>query len=229
MNGRIRGVIFDWGGVLTSPINQTIQDWLSRERIDQARYLEVMLPWIGHAYGPGGSESPIHALERGEVGEKEFERTLAGLLVDVDGGPVPADGLLRRMFAASEPDQRMLELVRSLRGSGLRTGMLSNSWGVGDFYRAEAVEGLFDDRVISAEVGMRKPEERIFRLAARRLGLAPAECVFVDDVEANVAAARELGFIAIVHTQAAATRAELAQVLPGWERGGQGAPSGMRA
>lgn len=209
----IRGVIFDWGGVLTSPINEIVQAWLVKERIDQERYLEVMLGWIHHAYGPGQEHSPIHALERGEVPEAEFEHTLARLLVDVDGGPVPADGLLRRMFAASEPDSAMLDMVRRLRAAGLRTGMLSNSWGVGDFYHLPTLEGLFDDQVISAIVGMRKPEERIFRLAADRLNLTPSECLFVDDVEANVAVARDLGFTALHHTDRAMTLGELSRLL----------------
>jgi putative hydrolase of the HAD superfamily len=55
------------------------------------------------------------------------------------------------------------------------------------------IEHLFDDIVCSAEVGMAKPEPGVFDLACRRLGLAPGECVFVDDYEVNVKAAQDLG------------------------------------
>ncbi|MHB1593757.1 MAG: HAD family hydrolase [Streptosporangiaceae bacterium] len=219
--GPVRAVIFDWGGVLTTPINQTVRSWLDRERIDPDRYLEVMLPWIANAYGPGQDSSPIHALERGEIAEQEFERTLAGLLVGRDGGPVPADGLLSRMFAASRPDTAMLDMVRQLRSVGLRTAMLSNSWGLGDFYQLPVLQGLFDDMVISGQVGMRKPEERIFRLAADRLGLRPIDCVFVDDVEMNVEAAMALGFVGVHHAEREQTLARLARLLDT----GAGAPA----
>jgi epoxide hydrolase-like predicted phosphatase len=211
----LRGVIVDWGGVLTSPIIDTVYAWLENEQIDRDSYQAAMSPWIRQAYGPGhtGDESPVHAFERGEVPDSEFEEVLAALLVTVDGGQVIAAGLLRRMFAASVLETEMLDLVRELRRSGLRTGLLSNSWGVSDSYPRHLFGELFDDVVISGEVGMRKPEERIFSLAASRLGLPPAACVFIDDVEGNIVAARALGFVAVHHREPALTRQELAQLL----------------
>ena len=84
-----------------------------------------------------------------------------------------AAGLLDRMFAATVLSEPMLDLLRRVRAAGLKTAMLSNSWGVG-IYPADVLAELFDAVVISAEVGMRKPEERIFRHAAGLLGLDPA-------------------------------------------------------
>jgi putative hydrolase of the HAD superfamily len=216
----LRGVICDWGGVLTGPLADTVRAWLRSERIDQDRYADAMRPWVLQAYGAGGGESPIHALERGELPEAEFERQLAALLATVEGGPVEAAGLLRRMFGASVLAQDMLDLVRELRGAGIRTGLLSNSWGLQDAYPRHLFAELFDDVVISAEVGMRKPEERIFLLATGRLGLHPAECVFIDDIEGNITAARDLGFTAVHHTEPAVTRAELARLLGSAHNGG---------
>jgi len=211
----LRGVILDWGGVLTSPIADTVNAWLESDRIDRESYAAVMRPWVRQAYGAVDEESPVHALERGEVTDAEFEQILAALLVSVGGGPVQADGLLRRMFAASALEYDMLDLVRELRRSGLRTGLLSNSWGARDGYPRHLFGELFDDVVISAEVGMRKPEERIFALATDRIGLAPQECVFVDDIERNVVAARELGFVTVHHREPALTRAEISRLLAG--------------
>ena len=209
----VRAVIFDWGGVITTPILDTVTAWLETDRIDRDSYTAAMRPWVRAAYGPEAAESPIHALERGEVSDEEFEVTLASLLVGLDGQPVVADGLLKRMFAASLLQDDMLDLIRDLRRDGILTGLLSNSWGASDSYPRDMFADLFDDVVISAEVGMRKPEERIFMLAASRLGVTPAETVFVDDVEGNIAAARELGFATVHHTDPAQTKQALAQLL----------------
>lgn len=225
----VRAVIFDWGGVVTSPIIDTVSAWLEADRIDRESYAAAMRPWIQRAYGAQAAESPIHGLERGEVPDAEFESILAALLVDVDGGPVAAEGLLRRMFAASALQAEMLDLIRDLRSSGMRTGLLSNSWGVGDYPRHLFSE-LFDEVVISAEVGMRKPEERIFQLTIGRLGLTPAECVFVDDVEGNIVAAQALGFGTVHHQEPASTRSELSGLLVGTAGSGQhSAGSGQRS
>jgi putative hydrolase of the HAD superfamily len=209
---RLRGVITDWGGVMTSPILHTVNAWLEAEQIDRASYAAVMRPWVSLAYAGGGGQSPIHALERGECTDEHFEQLLAGQLVRLDGEPVPAAGLLGRMFAASALDQCMHDLIIAVRRAGLRTGLLSNSWGR-DSYPRELFAGLFDAVVISCEVGMRKPEPGIFELAARLLELSPDECVFIDDVEANVVAARAAGLVGVRHHDAAQTVSELSELL----------------
>jgi putative hydrolase of the HAD superfamily len=107
----------------------------------------------------------------------------------------------------------MIELIKDLRDAGILTSLLSNSWGARDGYPRHLFGELFDDVVISAEVGMRKPEERIFALAAQRLGVTPAEAVFVDDVEGNIRAARDLGFATVHHTDPAVTRSALRLLL----------------
>jgi putative hydrolase of the HAD superfamily len=208
----LRGVITDWGGVMTGPVLHTVDAWLEAERIDRGSYLGVMGPWVARAYGADSDDSPIHALERGEISNEEFERLLAEHLVGADGLPVPADGLLTRMFAASVADSAMHDLMRSLRRAGLRTALLSNSWGSDDYPRQLFPE-LFDAVVISAEVGMRKPEERIFRLAADLLGLEPRECVFIDDIEANVLAAEAIGLIGVHHRESGQTVERLCELL----------------
>jgi putative hydrolase of the HAD superfamily len=208
---QIRGVIIDWGGVMTNPILDTVDAWIRAEQIDRDTYTTVMRAWVTQAYGDG-ADNPIHALERGECTNEEFERQLAAELTHLDGRPVSADGLLARMFAASALQTAMLELVRSLRRAGLRTALLSNSWGNDDYPRHLFPE-LFDVVVISSEVGMRKPEERIFRHAASLLGLEPRECVFIDDVQANVIAAEAIGLVGLHHQEPEPTIARLAELL----------------
>lgn len=210
--GAFRAVITDWGGVMTNPIPDTVRAWLAAENIDAEHYAAVMRPWVAAAYDPAGDGNPIHALERGECTVEEFERMLAARIVRRDGRRVVAEGLLGRMFAATTPCDPMYEAVYAVRKAGLRTGLLSNSWGVGDYPR-HLFPGMFDAVVISAEVGMRKPEERIFRHAIGMLGLTPRECVFIDDIEANVAAAEAVGMTGVLHSDPVATVARLSEIL----------------
>jgi putative hydrolase of the HAD superfamily len=125
---------------------------------------------------------------------------------------VVAEGLLTRMFAGSTLAAPMQEAVLAIRAAGLRTGLLSNSWGMADYPR-HLFPGMFDVVVISGEVGMRKPEERIFRHAAGLLGLDPATCVFIDDIEVNVTAAEAIGMTAILHRDPPETLARLGELL----------------
>lgn len=206
----LRGVITDWGGVMTSPILESVNAWLEADGIDRTSYVTVMRQWVKQAYG-GDDTNPIHALERGEWSNDEFETALAAELLLLDGGPVTSGGLLTRMFAASRLDEAMVTLLRRLRAGGVPTGLLSNSWGGG--YPAELLSELFDAVVISSEVGMRKPEPRIFLHAAGLLGLRPDQCVFIDDIQANIDAAQELGFTGVLHAEADDTAARVAGLL----------------
>lgn len=196
---------------MTNPIAETVNAWLAADRIDRASYVTVMREWVKQAYADGQDRNPIHALERGECSNAEFELALASRLLLADGGPVAGPGLLARMFAGSALDEVMLDLFRKLHASGVPTGLLSNSWG-GDYPR-HMFPGMFDAVVISSEVGMRKPEPQIFLHAAELLGLPPQECVFIDDIEANITAAEQVGFTGVLHVQADATCGLLADLL----------------
>ncbi len=196
---------------MTNPIAHSVQAWLAAEGISRASYVTVMRRWVKEAYADGPEVNPIHALERGECTNEEFERALASELVLETGGPVPSLGLLQRMFAGSTLDDAMVGLFRRLRAAGVPTGLLSNSWG-GEYPR-DLCSDLFDATVISSEVGMRKPEPRIFRHVAELLGLQPSECIFIDDIEANVAAAAQMGFTGVLHSTAESTSERVAELL----------------
>jgi putative hydrolase of the HAD superfamily len=198
--------------VLTTPILTTVQAWIQADGIDWNTYRTVMRAWVSEAYDPNGSQNPVHALERGECSGAEFEQTLAARLLRLDGAAVAAEGLLQRMFAASVHVPAMYDMIRALRGAGFRTALLSNSWGCEEYPRAD-FPGLFDTVVISGECGMRKPEQGIFVHTAKSLGLAPEQCVFIDDIEANVAAAAACGMAGVHHTETAQTIAALQDLL----------------
>ncbi|GAB3703971.1 HAD family hydrolase [Nocardiopsis oceani] len=202
-----RGVISDWGGVLTPPLTDGIRAWLHADRIDADHYYEVMRPYFDGSL----SDNPVHALERGEIDTDEFERDLASLLRSTHGAPVVADGLVRRMFSRFDPVHAMYDTLRSAREDGASTALLSNSWGNG--YPREHFASTFDTVVISGEVGMRKPEERIYLHTCERMGLEPEDCVFIDDLEHNVRTAEALGMTGILHSDVTDTRRELSRFL----------------
>jgi epoxide hydrolase-like predicted phosphatase len=199
----LQALIVDWGGVLTSGLDDSMRAWCELDGIEYGAFREVMRTWLG----ADAVANPIHALERGEVEVPHFEEQLAAHLVTVDGQPVQAAGLLARMVAgfAHAPDRH--DVVRRARASGLKTGLLSNSWG--NDYPREEWDALFDDVVISGEVGLRKPESEIFELAASRLGVAPQACVFVDDLSPNVRGAVAAGMVGVLHVTVEQTRDEL--------------------
>ncbi|GII82781.1 hypothetical protein Ssi03_07710 [Sphaerisporangium siamense] len=199
----VKGVLIDWGGVLTTGLHEAIAEWLSADGIDAAHYRELMSRLISHAYDGGDGENPIHALERGEIDAAEFERDLAARLLTLDGAPAVAEGLLARMFAGFRPVEPMYAMLRAARAAGLATCLVSNSWG--DHYLRDGWDSCFDAIVISGEVGMRKPEPRIFHHALGLVDLTAEECVFIDDIEANIVAAQAIGMVGLHHREADAT------------------------
>ncbi|WP_328996475.1 HAD family phosphatase [Kribbella sp. NBC_01245] len=206
----LRGLLVDWGGVLTSGLTDALRLWADKDDLDYDAYYTAITDWI--AATPVEAElNPIHALERGLIAVPDFERKLAAVLLRRDGRPVEAEGLIERMFAHFEHAPQMSALVRRARAKGLRTALLSNSWG--NTYPRDSWDGMFDTIVISGEVGLRKPEPEIYQLTAERLGLELAECVFVDDMQPNVDGARKLGMTAILHTSYDETRRELEALL----------------
>ncbi|MDP9862724.1 MULTISPECIES: HAD family hydrolase [Streptosporangium] len=208
----LKGVLIDWGGVLTVGMSEAIAHWIAADRIDAAHYREVMRELILHAYeGSESGENTIHALERGEISGLDFERDLAARLMTTDGVPPVAEGLLARMFAGFQRVEAMYVMLREARAAGLRTCLLSNSWA--NEYPRDGWDEVFDAVVISGEIGMRKPEPRIFEHALGRVGLAGHECVFVDDIEANITAARALGIVGVHHRDPELTIAELERLF----------------
>lgn len=202
----LRGLLVDWGGVLTSGLSDALRLWADKDDLDYDTYFTAITDWI--AATPVEAElNPIHALERGLIAVPDFEQKLAAVLLRRDGRPVEAEGLIERMFAHFEHAPQMSALVRRARAKGFRTALVSNSWG--NTYPRDTWDGMFDTIVISGEVGLRKPEPEIYQLTCERLGLEPAECVFVDDMQPNVLGARKVGMTAILHTSYDETRREL--------------------
>ena len=201
------GLVVDWGGVLTGDMRVAVQAWAQADGVDLEAYVSIMRDWFGEPVGVEARLNPIHALERGEMTVPDFESRLAVALTERTGNAYEPQGLLTRMFERFEHAHDMSGLVRRARSAGLRTALLSNSWG--NDYPRDGWDEMFDAVVISGEVGMRKPERRIYEHTLDLLGLPAGACVFVDDMPHNVAAAVELGMVGVVHSSYDQTRSEL--------------------
>jgi putative hydrolase of the HAD superfamily len=197
-NGR-KGLLIDWGGVLTTNLFTSFHEYCVRMDIDPAE--------LGKRFSadPEFRELLI-ALEKGALEELHFEQRFAGLL-----GVAP-DGLIDGLFAGVEPDVAMVEAVRAAHRAGIRTALVSNSWGV-HRYPHDVLAEIFDGVVISGEEGTRKPARRMYELGAERAGVAAELCVFVDDLPFNLTPAEELGMATVHHTSADTTIPELEELL----------------
>ncbi len=203
----LRGLIVDFYGVLTDGIDSAMRAWSDLDDIDYLHFQDAMADWFGDFGGFEARFNPVHALERGEMEVPDFEAELARRLRRRGGDPVRAEGLVERMFSRFGHAPDMAGLVRRAKTSGLRTALLSNSWG--DQYLRDGWHDMFDAVVISGEVGMRKPERQIFEHTVKQLGLPPRTCVFVDDHRANIEAAASLGLVGVWHQSYEQTAAEL--------------------
>jgi len=194
------GLLIDFGGVLTSNVFESFAAFCRDEGLPPDTVRDLFMQ-------DRAAREALGDLETGRASEAEFEARFAPLL-----GVEPAEGLITRLFARMTPDERMIGGVAAARRAGIRTGLVSNSWGEEGYDRTRFTE-LFDTVVISGEIGIRKPAPEIYALAAERLGRAPERCVFVDDLAGNLKPARAIGMATVLHRDAATTLAELEQHL----------------
>jgi epoxide hydrolase-like predicted phosphatase len=193
-----KALLVDFGGVLTTDI------WSSFAAFCEQRSLDADAAKQLFRDNPDALAT-LRGLETGEIEAADFEHRFAALL-----GTEP-EGLVEGLFAGLQPDQTMLDAVGRAREAGVPTGLISNSW-VMDHYTDE-IRGLFDAVVISAEVGLHKPQPEIYLLAAERLGVAPDDCVFVDDLRENCAGAEAVGMTTVLHREAEQTIALVEELL----------------
>jgi epoxide hydrolase-like predicted phosphatase len=197
--GRYRGLLVDWGGVMTTDLFASFRAFCEQAGLEpdtiRRRFREDR-----------ESRDLLIALETGKLPEEEFEPRFAAKL------GIDSVGLIDRLFAGSGIDDRMVDAVTAVRGAGIRTGLISNSWGTRRYDRA-LLSKLFDGIVISGEVGIRKPAPEIYKMGADSIGLAPSDCVFVDDLPFNLEPAADLGMATVHHLSAEQTIPQLEALL----------------
>ena len=202
-------LIVDYAGVMTTPYRDSLHAWMLADGLDPARCSVFMRDLAKRSVDE--VEGPMHGLEIGTWSAADFEVAIAGEMAEAGLGTIAAEGLLARMFAGLSPDHGMADLVGKARAAGVRTALLSNSFGLE--YPREDWDRLFDITVISGEVGLRKPDAAIYRLTCARLGVDPTDAVFVDDMSPNVDAADALGMAGVLHTDTPSTLPALEGLL----------------
>ena len=208
----VTAAIFDFGGVMTEPV-------FRRPRDVDARLVELaafFLQEVVSVYPSTAATHDIHLLETGRLSEEAFFTGMCERFAADGHEPVPwreaRDAVFGRGIVACGA---MVDAVREVRAAGYRTALLTNNareWE--DQWRASIpVDELFDVVVDSSRVGLRKPDPAIYRLTCDRLGVQPEECLFVDDLDCNVEAARALGMATILCADPVEAAGEILDLL----------------
>jgi putative hydrolase of the HAD superfamily len=207
-----RAVVCDFGGVLTTPL---IESFLHYQEQSGIPFQDVVAA-MGRLTERTG-RNPLHELEKGAITEDEF----LGSIEQEMGGGVSLRELHQVYFDHLQPNDAMIDFVRSLRVErGMRSALLTNNvreWEARWRSMLPEIDEIFEVVVDSAFVGMRKPDPRIYSLTVERLGggVAASDCVFIDDIEVNCQAARELGMAAVQFHSTEQAIAEVEALLDG--------------
>jgi putative hydrolase of the HAD superfamily len=205
----IEAVISDFGGVVTLPLDEAF----ARAHAARGLPLDVLRDAMRLLASRDG-EPPLFRLERGQLTEPQFIAALEGAMSEVTGRPVSLDRYGDALMASLEPNAPLLDYYARLRARGIRLAICTNN--VREWqprWLPLLPEGLFELVVDSGFEGTRKPEREIYEIVLSRLGLPAAACAFVDDVEVNVLAARELGLHGIHFRETGQVIAELDALL----------------
>jgi epoxide hydrolase-like predicted phosphatase len=207
-----RAVVCDFGGVLTTPL---IESFLHYQEQSGIPFQDVVAA-MGRITERTG-KNPLHELEKGAITEDEF---LSSIEEEMGGG-VSLRELHLVYFDHLQPNDRMIEFVRSLRVQrGLRSALLTNNvreWEPKWRSMLPEIDEIFEVIVDSAFVGLRKPDPAIYHLTVERLGdgVTASDCVFIDDIDVNCEAARSLGMAAVQFHSTDQAIAEVEALLDG--------------
>jgi len=208
----IRTIVSDFGGVLTTPLAGSFQGFADRSGVE----LETMGQALAALHERDGAH-PLHELECGRMTETVFVESLRTSLCELLGRDVELAAMAETLWDGLFPNETMIAFMASLRDEGYRMALLTNNvreWELR--WRALApVDEIFELVIDSAFVGVRKPEPEIYELTLTALGVPAGECLFIDDIEVNCAAAREVGMSAVVFRETEQAIAEVRALLDG--------------
>lgn len=198
----LKALIVDFGGVLTNPLLEVMRDFCRAEGLAEDALVNLFTR-------DSQGRAAFAELERGDITQQEWEVITADLL------GVSASGLLRRVLATLVPAEPMLEVVANARAVGYATACLTNSFGLDPYdpYAPWELEKRFDVVVVSEQERVRKPETVIYERTLERLGLPAVQCLYLDDIEANLVSARELGMSVLLVTDPQAAAQQVAVTL----------------
>ena len=191
---RIEAVITDFGGVLTSPLRDTFEEFQRESGISPQALGEAMA-----AVAARDGANPLVELETGRMTESRFLRSLGDELSSALDRRIELRGFGDQYFQNLHPNERVIDYMRELRGRGYKLAICTNNVREWErMWRAKLpVDEIFEVVVDSAFVGTRKPEPEIYEITLQRLGVSAASSLFVDDLEHNCEGARAVGIRAI--------------------------------
>lgn len=195
MSIEIDAVVFDLGGVFTDSPFQAMQAMADDKGV---AFDELLMILFGSYHAD--TDHPWHQAERGELEVAAARKAIRDLALE-RGLEVDLYEMLQYMGRDGGIRHQVVEVARRVRKDGLATGLVTNNVAeFREFWRPLLpLDELFDVVIDSSEVGMRKPDPRIYHLVLEQLGgIAPERSVFLDDFEGNVIAAREVGMHGIV-------------------------------
>lgn len=206
----VRAVWSDFGGVLTPPIADTFVEFCTRVGVPVEPVLEGMVA-VAEDLGV-----PMMApLDLALLTEVEWGRRVAEHVERSSGIRHDFASFSDEWFRDRPANEQMIDYLRELRGRGYLVGMLTNNvreWE--PHWRAMLpADEIFHAVVNSCEIGVRKPDAAMFEVAERRLGLAPHECLLIDDLEENSEGARSRGWHAVTFKDNDSARAEIEALL----------------
>ena len=208
---RIEAVVSDFGGVLTTPLMASFLALQDAHGVSVEDFGEA----IRAAAKAGDGDIPLFKLERGEITEPEFLHQLRDGLEPLIGHRPELHRFREVFFEALDPNEPMIDLMRECRRSGRRMALLTNNvqeWE--PLWRTMLpVDEIFETIIDSGWVGYRKPERQIYEMTLERIGMQAEACLFVDDIETNCEAARDLGFTAVHYRESDQAIAEVREVL----------------
>ncbi|MEU4203873.1 HAD-IA family hydrolase [Streptomyces sp. NPDC039022] len=197
-----RGLLLDFGGVLATPVTDSMRAFCLREGLAPDAFLDVV------STDPVGREL-YENLECGVITQDEWNLRTAPLL------GVEATNLLGRVLAGLRPEPAMLAAARCARRAGVKVVLLTNSAGSVPYdpYEGYGLDALCDAVVLSEHHGVRKPDPALYRIALESVGLPARECAFVDDSARNLPPAEDLGMTTVLDTTPTETIRRLEGVL----------------
>ncbi|MEU0686724.1 HAD family hydrolase [Streptomyces uncialis] len=213
MNTRRIAVWTDFGGVLTPPIQHTMGTFCAAQGLDP----QVLLQALGKVTARYGTTDVMEPIDTPLITEEEWLAQISEVLA-ADHGVTGKrlTSLADAWFDGRETNHEWVAVLRKARERGAFVGMLSNMVPTWDAHWRRMVDPaeLFDDVVLSFEVGHRKPSPGMFALAAERAGVPAGSCVLIDDLAHNIAGAEAAGWQA-VHFTDTTTAAERLDALLG--------------
>ncbi|MBN8866261.1 MAG: HAD family phosphatase [Solirubrobacterales bacterium] len=199
-----KALLIDFGGVLTSSVFDSFREYAGGVGPDP-----LLIEQLFREDGP--SQEALVAHETGKVPLEEFEIIFAQRLGH-HGATVEPEGLVSQLTQNLRPDEEMIEATRRIGAAGFPTVLVSNSLGY-DAYDGYDLEELLDHVILSGHVGVRKPSRKIYEMGAEAAGVAPEDCVMVDDLAQNISGAERLGMQGVVHLHSKDTVAVLQEMF----------------